>query len=392
LGIQPFSLWDKILPDPSEHDRLQWVDALRGYAIFFVLSYHVYQVIPNINLKVQRILDLGSTGVQLFFMVSAFTIFLTLDKSKHLGFPAFRAFFIRRAFRIMPLFYLTLFINAFFLNEQTGAPFPLKEFLASLTFASAWIPTLCPTMVPGGWSIAVEMWFYLLSPLLIYCVKTLRQACYFVLIAVLFRFIINESLTVLIVSKSNLFPTFLFFWLPNQAPLFALGILIFFLYKKWNAPLLQNSEFISAKHPESYAVFFLLTGGYLLVASTFAFKAMLPYHFLFGIAFLLIIQFMILKPNNLLVSAPLIGLGKISYSAYITHFFVIRFTSIWFFKTIQTVTASPELQFMALLVWTLVLTVLASMLLYRAVEQPGQNLGKKLIRRLSTGSPRPPTL
>ncbi len=365
-------------------NRLKWVDALRGYAIFFVLVYHVYQAVPALNLRIQKILEFGSIGVQLFFMVSAFTIFLTLNTAKRKGSHSYLAFFIRRVFRILPLYYLTLLINAFLLTRHS-VRFPTAEFFSTLTFTSAWIPSLCPTLVPGGWSIAVEMWFYLVAPLLVFFIKNLRTACYFALGALTFRFVINEGMSTFVASDSKLYPSFLFFWLPNQAPLFALGIVVFFLYKRWGHHNEASVDPSPTHTSGTYAWYFLWCGGYLLTATTIGFKTLLPYHFLFGLSFLLIIQFMILKPENFLANRPFIGLGKISYSAYITHFFVIRFSETWFMPILGNVTQSPELQLLAFLFWTIALTVGASLLLYWAIERPGQAMGKTLIRTFSKG-------
>jgi peptidoglycan/LPS O-acetylase OafA/YrhL len=89
---------------------------------------------------------------------------------------------------------------------------------------------------------------------------------------------------------------------------------------------------------------------------------------------------MILKPRSFLVGRPIIGLGKISYSAYIMHFFVIRFSEDWFRVNITRWTDSAELQLGCYILFTMVFTILASTLLYWAVELPGQALGKRICK------------
>jgi peptidoglycan/LPS O-acetylase OafA/YrhL len=360
------------LSDTTSGKRLDWVDALRGYAISSVIAYHTFQELPNLDARVQKVLDFGSMGVQLFFMVSAFTIFLTLDEAEKKNRLSFKAFYIRRALRIMPLFYLTLAISAGLVLHAKSA-FPYAGFFSTLTFTSAWIPSLCPTLVPGGWSIAVEMWFYLLAPLAFTFIRNVRHALYFILAALILRFSINEGLILLVDPKPALFSSFIYFWLPDQLPIFALGILAFFLYRRGGTEV--------AKEAEIPPLLFLLFGGYLLAASVQGFKVLIPFHFLFGLSFLLIMLFMMSKPANVLANRPLVGLGKISYSAYVSHFFAIRYTHGWFLEVLRGETSSVGLQFAAYLALIVLLTVLASMFLYRFVERPGQAFGKYLIRR-----------
>lgn len=62
--------------------RLNFIDALRGYAASFVLIFHIiYIPIPNLIYPrlLHPILELGYSGVTLFFIISAFTLCLTLD-------------------------------------------------------------------------------------------------------------------------------------------------------------------------------------------------------------------------------------------------------------------------------------------------------------------------
>ena len=87
--------------------KLRFVDALRGFAILGVLVVHCGQIgINEYPSLVQNIILNGAMGVQLFFVASAFTIFLTYanlyDKEAN---PNVN-FFIRRFFRIAPMYYL----------------------------------------------------------------------------------------------------------------------------------------------------------------------------------------------------------------------------------------------------------------------------------------------
>lgn len=354
------------------------MDALRGYAILAVIIYHTYQKFPQLSPRLQKYLDFGSNGVQLFFMISAFTIFLTLnnDFKKGNGKGIFFAFYLRRFFRIAPLFYLTLIFMVFFSEKYIGQNMVIP-FFGTLTFISTWIPSLSATLVPGGWSIAVEMWFYLLAPVLVAKIRNLNQALYFVFGTVIFRLIINEGLLHFLKNKPPEFLSYIYFWLPNQMPLFALGIVIYFLYQRIND---VNRIETNISKPIS-PLFYFYAGLYLWAANLQAFKALLPFHFLLGVANVLIIIFIMRKPDNILLNKPIIGLGKISYSAYITHFFVIEYSYNYFTRITFGLNAQTLLVYVLFLLMTILITTITSTVLYFGIEKPSQSFGKKLIQK-----------
>ena len=61
--------------------RFDYIDALRGWAIFGVVITHVGSLIGYSGIF-SPLIGRGGLGVQLFFMISAFTIFYSLDNSK----------------------------------------------------------------------------------------------------------------------------------------------------------------------------------------------------------------------------------------------------------------------------------------------------------------------
>ena len=76
--------------------RLDYIDALRGFAILGVFATHVATVSGIEGTPLSGIMHLGAFGVQLFFMVSGFTIFLTFFRSHGREHAPVRNFLIRR--------------------------------------------------------------------------------------------------------------------------------------------------------------------------------------------------------------------------------------------------------------------------------------------------------
>lgn len=94
--------------------KLDYIDALRGLAILGVIMVHTNQygrsIGPNIFAKITA---MGERGVQLFYLASAFTLFLSFkNRSRKEIFPI-RNFFIRRFFRIAPMYYMGIFYYIF---------------------------------------------------------------------------------------------------------------------------------------------------------------------------------------------------------------------------------------------------------------------------------------
>src|SRR3984893_13519432 len=99
-------------PPNGKQPRIPELDGLRGFAILLVVSIH-YFYDPGANLPkslhyLQSLFALGWTGVDLFFVLSGFLIggiLLEVRTSSNY----FKTFYIRRFFRIVPLYYLWLF-------------------------------------------------------------------------------------------------------------------------------------------------------------------------------------------------------------------------------------------------------------------------------------------
>ena len=127
----------------------------------------------------QAIIGQLFSGVVLFFVLSGFLI---ADRYFESSTTHFRSYFIRRIFRIVPL-YFVLTALTFFLQWYRGGYPPhsiLVELIANLTFLRGWFGSLWATGVLQGWSLTVEMTFYLLAPIIFIMIKW-RRTMFFLL-------------------------------------------------------------------------------------------------------------------------------------------------------------------------------------------------------------------
>ena len=163
-----------------EKGRIAALDAGRAIAVVGVVAVHLSFQFPNLPHSVALIARMGQYGVQLFFVISAITIFMTLEADRE-RFCAARhitlRFYIKRFFRIAPLYYVAIAIygliswgalrSGYERAWVLGAHSP-ADILLNVLFLHALSPSAINNVVPGGWSIGVEMLFYLLAPLIFF--------------------------------------------------------------------------------------------------------------------------------------------------------------------------------------------------------------------------------
>ncbi len=146
----------------SKVSHLRYIDALRGIAFLGVLAVHGTQQVPAF--RGVGLAATGQYGVQLFFLMSAVTLLRSFAVRGTGEANPLRNYFLRRFFRIAPLFWFGIVLYYFVLGNGPSPWAPegvhLWQYAATATFTHGWLPTSINSVVPGGWSIAVEMTFF----------------------------------------------------------------------------------------------------------------------------------------------------------------------------------------------------------------------------------------
>lgn len=358
--------------------QLDYIDTIRGLAILSVILFHTRlgTAFSSDNLFGQVVSN-GGVGVQLFYMASAFTLFMSFNNRVKSETFAIRNFFIRRIFRIAPMYYIGiiyyLFQNGtgwnYWLGDETHISF--GNIFSNFLFLHGFNPYWINSLVPGGWSIAVEMTFYLLLPFIFQKVNNSNTALIFFIFTLLLKSIlyfvfVNNPL----VSDLRLWNEYLFFYFPNQLPVFALGILMYFCITES-----ENNRSLNLSGKVLLILVFII----LLQLVTGIKDLFLSNHILFGIAFLIFgIALSKYKPK-LLVNPVVNYIGKLSFSMYLVHFAVL-----YWLKRFDLInyTENVELNYIIRFYIVVLITLAFSSLTYKLIEVPSQKIGKTLIGRM----------
>ncbi|MEQ1828804.1 MAG: acyltransferase [Pirellula sp.] len=181
--------------------RIQPLDGLRGIAVLSVMVMHFFGSEETISRhpdwiakSIMGVVRAGWFGVDLFFALSGFLITGILLRSKNNPFY-FRSFYIRRSFRIFPVYYVVLAM--ILLGTTVLYPIFNRFKFAALedVCSTQWLHWIYASLVaifldssihlgPFGhfWSLAVEEHFYVLWPLVVFV--TSRTALPWVCVAI----------------------------------------------------------------------------------------------------------------------------------------------------------------------------------------------------------------
>jgi peptidoglycan/LPS O-acetylase OafA/YrhL len=162
----------RTVAEPSAR-HIPELDGIRAIAIWLVLATHLLAIPPvdvhgidGLPEPIRVVIEHGWLGVDLFFVLSGFLITGILLRAKGLSRGEyFRRFYVRRAVRILPVYFVVLFAIGLF----AGAVYLPYLVLCSLMAAnlSSLVKIAVPAAAGPYWSLAVEEQFYLIWPWLV---------------------------------------------------------------------------------------------------------------------------------------------------------------------------------------------------------------------------------
>jgi peptidoglycan/LPS O-acetylase OafA/YrhL len=157
--------------------RILALDGLRTVAVLGVVWAHVWSFVGTPQFVVARIgpvvLDLNriistlGTGVDLFFVISGFLMYMMFARTQGaLSWRIYFAFIEKRFRRIAPAYYVAV-VGAFGFTWLSGPRGTLYDLFADCAFLHLWLPHV-KALAPPFWSLATEWHFYLVVPVIVY--------------------------------------------------------------------------------------------------------------------------------------------------------------------------------------------------------------------------------
>lgn len=374
----------------TAQDRLPGLHALRLIAAAAVFLLHVIFWSAR---WVEPVLDFVNAyfqlGVQLFYVVSAFALMhSTRLYSDQPNWPV--QFYLKRFFRIAPLYYIMIvatLIHQQYINDIPPNP---AEIATNIFFINNFWPNFVYGIPFAGWSVSVEVLFYLIFPLLFIFIRTIRSALILSVVAI----IIGEVARRVFDSISLQVGVYGEFSFPANFRYFAFGLLAFLIYDRLRKSAWGAADAKAGTVAAYHLTFFALSAAILaiIVAGNTWLRAQHRVDMvLWGLLFLVVTVWWTARRAGWANWAPVQFLGERSYSLYLLHVLVMYYmmpTTAYLFHYFEPSIGPWALVPPILLVWLLV--VLASTISYALIEKPGMALGKSIGRALKRRPPAEP--
>lgn len=283
--------------------RYAELDALRGIAAILVVVFHF----TIENKESQAGFKLGVTGVDLFFMISGFVIFMSANKL-----TTAREFVINRFSRLYPTYwtcvtftFILVILAEYIGTGKTIGLYTLWQYATNMTMFQQYLNM--PDLDGSYWTMIVEMVFYLVILLLLWT-KQLKNDNGWGMVGLAFVFLYDSVL-------ASYFPAVYLMvshWIPlvNHFPLFFAGIL-FYKIATEKTNHIQYYLLISACGFMQTRLFEDGGQSRLFVSQT-EYMGMLVFYFLLFVLF-------VNGKLKFIVNRVTLHLGTISYALYLVH-------------------------------------------------------------------------
>lgn len=375
------------------------LDMMRGLSALAVLVAHVDSLVAGGKSTLP--LDLGGIAVQVFMLISGFLMMWHFLERNEKGDrwgqrETYGKFYIRRFFRIAPLYYVLLTLCYLFASELSffkgevlaefapnyvpnahnpnkGSGIGIAHVLAHYSFLFGFIPRFAQSTPMPDWSIGLEMQFYLFFPLI--AVMLLKSRYYIgALVLVGLSWLARDLIAFGLMSEPKAlglfpYPTFL----PLMLDRFLLGILIAAAFYEKSGTRKQVLLLLLV-----FAIAACSMKKLGIAAALFVIYELLK-RYGGGFSF---IDHIVQLTDRIFSHRFTKFLADTSYCVYLIHlpmlFFVIPLTVR--FSSYETLT--PVARIVVMLAIILPPLYGISYVAFRYIEMPGINLGRRLVKRL----------
>jgi peptidoglycan/LPS O-acetylase OafA/YrhL len=343
---------------PRAAGRLEFLDALRGLAAFAVILQHAGQNLsPSYSAFAFSIFDLGNFGVTVFFLCSGFIIPISLERQGSL-----RSFWIRRFFRLYPLYWFCIVADLLLGYLSGWARYPAGFFshpaayiLANLTMFQNSIGF--SDILGPAWTLPFELMFYIIVSI------QFRMG--------LIKYTVPMAVGILLsaVIVEGIVPLTLGILLPNGIVSFYGTMFVGAVFYRYSTGEIGRSTL------QGVLVLAIVTELVTLLGDLYLQPVW--FHWITARLLAYVVFILALTFRKQFSARWLCGLGVISYSLYLVHPYPMALIG------------NQQNVWLTLCVWVVAIVLVASVT-YRLVERPAIALGRRLTSS-PAASPMPDT-
>ncbi len=361
--------------DRSETERIPALTGLRAVAAAWVLVFHVCVVL---GISARTGIHRGYLGVDLFFVLSGFILCHVYFADMTTGRARLRDYLLLRWGRLWPahavvmLVWLLAFaaVVALGIRYDGASHRGLTTYVAAnLLMVHAWGLFDWYDLNPPSWSVSAEWFCYLVFPLLVPIVARLRGAAAIVTVGL--AWVALAGLVLYAIGLSGLVD-YQRFGLIRAMAGFGLGMLV------WR--LGMAAPHLLPRHLADAALLAILA----LTLAPGLRQGWIDYMLLALFAALVL---GLSRPGSLtgrlLAWRPMVGLGEISYSFYLVHWFaLIVIIKLW--RYTPDFLSDSRLAYGACVALA---SLIGAVLLHQLVERPARAAVRRHVRRSGTDMP-----
>lgn len=347
---------------------LQWIQALRGIAALMVLFFHMaphWELAPILAVFTGG-MKWGFSGVDIFFTLSGFVVYLSAKKSIPLG--GFTQFMNKRLLRIYLGYWPVLVLIAVVTVYCYDADLPSTK---KIIFSTLLLyPNILDNWLAPAWSLSLEIYFYVwIAVISLVAAKSPVKA-----IVMVITFLAGWGLFWLLRYTEMVFS--------GQQPLRTLftGMGIEFLAGALVAEIYDRKHWLlgHARWTMAAAMLMMIVGVRIGMTSPYFDRVEVMRVATFGLAGLgALLLFLSLENTKLRPPIWLVAIGDASYSLYLLHTFLLDASGRIRFE--NGIADGPAL--LAFLLTLPICIILISLLWYRWVERPIMKAAQPLIQK-----------
>jgi peptidoglycan/LPS O-acetylase OafA/YrhL len=356
---------------PANSPALVSIQLLRTIAVLSVVYSHYSTpaaIFPNA----------GHAGVDIFFIISGFVIAYVTSKS-------IDSFLIKRLIRICPMYTLVTIVTVLgiiIFTDTTNKPaISVSSFFKSILFIPLVNNNGFPSIVPQGWSLYYEVFFYVAMFLCILFVRNKKYLTFFCIIIIIS--------VVYIMDLMHIEDSILNFYCGELSFEFIGGIVLYHLYCRFNK---NENKILANKKTKLIILSFLgaISYGFLIFSEMHEFYLSSYRSVNSGIpAFILVGSLLFLEnniKNNEILRLVSLKIGDASYMMYLIHFHMqIFFVNIVFSRITIFSNSFIAIEIMKFL-FTSAIIIAISMVMHKFIDKPIQSYFRKKIKISSVPS------